>query len=226
MKYLYIVIATFAVSLMFAGSQVRAQAPKEERPDRIDILAKVNPHKIDALAKVNPNKIDTLATGSIGSKADISGLVVGAVLNNNDMLSYCLNISDAATEARNSILQKMMKETEVKITDKLVMLEAKTALLQEWVGRRDNFMRSANKSLVTIFETMRPDAAASQIAELKLGLAAAIILKLQPKISSAIMTEIPPKHAAKIAAMLTSAIDISDTQGNVNVNNEEKMAKQ
>ena len=142
------------------------------------------------------------------------------------MLSYCVNISDAATEARNSILQKMMEETEVMIGKKLAMLEAKTGVLKEWVDRRDMFMKSASKSLVTIFETMRPDAAASQIAELKVGLAAAIILKLQPKTSSAIMTEIPPKHAAKITAMLTSAIDISDTQGNMNVNPDEKMAAQ
>lgn len=214
MTYFSIGIATFAVSLMLAGLPANAQMPKEERPDRIDILA-----------VGNPKLIDTFATGSVGTDVGVSGLVVGAVLNNNDMLSYCLNISDAATEARNSILQKMMKETEVKITDKLAMLEAKTTTLQEWVGRRDNFMKSANNSLVSIFESMRPDAAASQIAELKIGLAAAIILKLQPKTASIIMTEIPPKHAAKITAMLTSAIDISDTQGNVNVNNDEKMAE-
>lgn len=214
-KYFSIGITTFAVSLMLAGSSVNAQAPRDERPRRIDILA-----------VKTPNLIDDLETGSIGTDVGISDFVSGAVMNNNDMLSYCINISDAATEARNSILQKMMKETESKIADKLTMLEAKTATLREWVDRRDMFMKSANKSLVSIFETMRPDAAASQIAELKVGLAAAIILKLQPKISSAIMTEIPPKHAAKITAMLTSAIDISDTQGNVDVNNEEKMAKQ
>ncbi|MFK5980418.1 MAG: MotE family protein [Rhizobiaceae bacterium] len=214
-KYFGIGITTFAVSLMLAGSLVNAQAPRDERPKRIDILA------IEA-----PNLIDGLETGSIGTDVGVSDFVAGAVMNNNDMLSYCINISDAATEARNSILQKMMKETESKIADKLTMLEAKTATLKEWVDRRDMFMKSANRSLVSIFETMRPDAAASQLTELKIGLAAAIILKLQPKISSAIMTEIPPKHAAKITAMLTSAIDISDTQGNVNVNNDEKMAKQ
>lgn len=219
MKYFNIRIATLAVSLMFAGSSVNAQMREEERPDRIDILAEITPIQMDS-------QIDSLATGSIGTDVDISNFVVGAVMSSNDMLSYCLNISDAATEARNSILQKMMKETEVKIADKLVMLEAKTALLEEWVARRDNFMKGANRSLITIFETMRPDAAASQITELKVGLAAAIILKLQPKISSAIMTEIPPKHAAKITAMLTSAIDISDSQGNVNVNSDEEMAKQ
>lgn len=215
MKYFSIGIATFAISLMFAGSSVNAQEREDQRSDRIDIFA-----------TTAPNLIDTLATGSIGADVGISDFVVGAVMNNNDMLSYCLNISDAATEARNSILQKMMKETEVKISDKLVMLETKTATLEEWVARRDNFMKSANKSLISIFETMRPDAAASQITELKVGLAAAIILKLQPKISSAIMTEIEPKHAAKITSMLTSAIDISDSSGNVDVNKDKKMATQ
>lgn len=216
MKYFNIGIATFAVSLMFASSSAMAQVPEVKRPLRIDILA-----------TENPNLIDALTTGSVKKEMEIDDFVVGAaVMNNNDMLSYCVNISDAATEARNSILQKMMEETEVKIGEKLTMLEAKTGVLKEWVNRRDMFMKQASKSLVTIFETMRPDAAASQIAELKVGLAAAIILKLQPKTSSAIMTEIPPKHAAKITAMLTSAIDISDTQGNMNVNRDEKMAAQ
>ena len=216
MKYFNIGIATFAVSMMFANASATAQMPEIKRPLRIDILA-----------TENPNLIDTLTTGSVEQEGEIDDFVVGAaVMNNNDMLSYCVNISDAATEARNSILQKMMEETEVKISKKLAMLETKTGVLKEWVDRRDMFMKSASKSLVTIFETMRPDAAASQIAELKVGLAAAIILKLQPKTSSAIMTEIPPKHAAKITAMLTSAIDISDTQGNMNVNLDEKMAAQ
>lgn len=215
MKYFSIGIATFAISLMFAGSSVNAQAREDQRSDRIDILA-----------TTAPNLIDTLATGSIGADVGISDFVVGAVMNNNDMLSYCLNISDAATEARNSILQKMMKETEVKIADKLVMLEEKTASLEEWVARRDDFMKSANQSLISIFESMRPDAAASQLTELKVGLAAAIILKLQPKVSSAIMTEIAPKHAAKITSMLTSAIDISDSSGNVDVNKDKQMATQ
>lgn len=159
------------------------------------------------------------------SENEISDFVVGAVLNENEMLSYCLNISDAATEARNSILQKMMKETEGKIADKLALLEEKTALLEEWVGRRDMFMKNANKSLVSIFETMRPDAAASQLTELNVGLAAAIILKLQPKISSAIMTEIDPKHAAKITSMLTNAIDSGETSGSKGMKKDKKVAE-
>jgi len=182
----------FSAVLLFAGLQASAQTivlPSDDaefmkKPARIDILEQEN---------------------------DISNFVVGAVMKDNDMLSYCLNISDAATEARNSILQKMMADTEAELASKLAALEEKTALLAGWVNRRDKFMRSANKSLVAIFETMRPDAAASQISELDVGLAAAIILKLQSKISSAIMAEIKPKHAAKITSMLTSAIDDETT---------------
>lgn len=87
MKYFHVGIATFAVTLMLAGSSANAQAPREEKPDRIDILAAISPKQ------TNP-QIDPLATGAISPGNDVSEFVVGAVLNNNDMLSYCLNISN------------------------------------------------------------------------------------------------------------------------------------
>lgn len=141
--------------------------------------------------------------------ADVSNFVVGSISRQSNLLNYCLNISDAATEARASMLLRMLKDREAEMMDVISQLEEKTAALTDWMEKREKFLANANSSLISIFESMRPDAAAQQLTAMDIGLAAAIIMKLKPKISSIIMAEMKAKNAAKIASLMTSAIDQS-----------------
>ena len=153
-----------------------------------------------------PEKIDTLQMDS----AD-DNLITGSVMREGKMLSYCINISDAATETRNSILRKELKVIESRIDKKLEKLAVRIKELRSWTLRRENFLKTGNESIINIFQSMRADAAASQLTELGPVLAASIIFKLEPKTSSAILTEMKPKIAAKITTVLTSAVESDET---------------
>jgi len=153
-----------------------------------------------------PEKIDVLQMDGVDSD-----LITGSIMRDNKMLSYCINISDAATETRNSILSKNLNSIEIRVEGKLKKLAVRIEELRSWTLRREQFLKTGNESLVSIFQSMRADAAALQLTELGPVLAASIIFKLEPKISSSILTEMKPADAAKIATVLTSAVETDDT---------------
>ena len=132
--------------------------------------------------------------------------VTGAVMTEKDMLQYCVNIADSARETRYAIIDSKLDEKQSQIDEKLGQLAEKIAAIKEYVEIREQFRAAAEKQVVTIYESMRPDAAAGQLSELDTGLASAIIMKLDPKVSSKILTEMQPKQAAQIANYLTAAM--------------------
>lgn len=151
-------------------------------------------------------KPDMPAVGSAGGGMVDSETITGAVMNEKDMLQYCVNISDDAREARYALLKKKLEETEADIDEKLVSLDGKLKAIKEYVEIRERFQAAAESQVVGIFGTMRPDAAAQQLAQLDTSLAAAIIMKLDPKVSSAILAEMRPKAAATLASILSMAM--------------------
>lgn len=151
------------------------------------------------------DKIDVLQLDGVDDE-----LITGSILRENQTFNYCINISDAATETRNSILRKGLNSIEARVDQKLVKLAARIEELRSWTLRRERFLKTGNESLVSIFQSMRSDAAALQLTELGPVLAASIIFKLEPKVSSAILTEMKPAYAAKIATVLTSAVEADD----------------
>ncbi|MFK7903301.1 MAG: MotE family protein, partial [Nitratireductor sp.] len=136
----------------------------------------------------------------------VSNMTTGAIATEEQLNNYCYNVSDSAVEARSAILQQRLMEIEKQVEVKLVELEEKTKELQEWMAKRESFSNKVNDSVVQIFQAMRPDAAASQFAELGPVVSAAIVAKLSPKTSSLILTEMDASEAAEISMVLTSAL--------------------
>ena len=134
-------------------------------------------------------------------------LITNSVMKESEILSYCFNVADAATETRNAILTERLAAIEKRVDGKLGKLAERIDELRKWTERRERFLKSGNAALVKIFQSMKPDAAALQLTELGPVTAAAIIIKLEPKVSSAILTEMKPAEAAKVATVLTSAIE-------------------
>lgn len=137
---------------------------------------------------------------------ETSPLITNSIIRENELLNYCLNVSDVAAEARSAVLKSRLEAIEAEVDDKLDELATRIEILKNWAEKRREFLETANDSLVKIFETMRPDAAAQQFAALGPALAAAIVVKLDPKVSSAILTEMRADEAAKITTILTGAI--------------------
>lgn len=115
---------------------------------------------------------------------------------------YCANVADAAADARFAWQTQTLSALEKDIEQRIVQLEKKRAEYEEWLRRRNEFLKQADEGLVAIFSRMRPEAAAQQLASLNDEKAAAIIAKLNPRISSAILNEMEPGRAAQLTGTL------------------------
>lgn len=115
---------------------------------------------------------------------------------------YCSNIADRAADARFQRQVEALKALEVKVQDRIAMLEQKRAEYQDWLERREKFLASAEENLVAIYTQMRPDAASEQLAIMHEFTAAAILAKLPPRTASAILNEMDPSTAAQLTNIM------------------------
>lgn len=118
---------------------------------------------------------------------------------------YCANIASAASDARFAWQKKAIAEMEQEIAKRLALLEEKTAELQKWVARRDEFSKKASETVLRIYQRMRPDAAALQLQALDEETAAAVLTKLEPRVASLILNDMDPGRAARLTATISNA---------------------
>lgn len=118
---------------------------------------------------------------------------------------YCINIANAAADARFSWQKKTLGDMERELDDRIAKLEAKVAEYQQWLSRRDEYSKKAQEQLVGIFARMRPDAAAAQLSAADEETSAAVLSKLDTRISSTILAEMEPNHAARLTAIMVGA---------------------
>lgn len=118
---------------------------------------------------------------------------------------YCINIANAAADARTAQQRKMLAGIEQEIDKRIAKLEEKTAEYQKWLARRDEFTKRAQEQLIGIFSRMRPDAAAPQLAASDEETAAAVLSKLDTRTSSAILSEMEPNQAARLMTIMVGA---------------------
>lgn len=115
---------------------------------------------------------------------------------------YCRNIADAAADARFARQKEALAAMEKEIEARIAQLEAKRAEYQDWLQRREAFLKKADESLVAVISQMRPDAAAAQMAAMNEDMAAALLSKLNPRVASAILNEFEPARAARLTSTL------------------------
>lgn len=116
--------------------------------------------------------------------------------------AYCTNLADEAGDARFARKLARLQEAEEKVNTRLQALEAKRAEYEDWLTRRETFLKLAEENLVAIYAGMRPDAASAQLAEMNELQAAAVIAKVSPRTAAAILNEMEAGKAARIAAIM------------------------
>jgi len=158
-------------------------------------------------AENNPNRID-IFDGEVAT----DDITTGAIIRENELLGYCLNVADLAVEARGAFLKKELEDIEANVEVKLDELDERIAELKHWNSKRDDFLASANDALVKIYQSMRPDAAALQMAQLGPRLSAAIIAKLEPRVSGIILNEMSPRDAARVTAYLVGTLETENAK--------------
>ena len=115
--------------------------------------------------------------------------------------------ADAARDRRYLLQKQELEKLQTDVDERIAKLEERKAEYQDWLQRRNDFMKQAEAGLVDIFKTMKADAAAPQLQEVPPILAAAIIMKLPARQSGLILSEMDPKKAGMIAAIMSSAAD-------------------
>jgi flagellar motility protein MotE (MotC chaperone) len=153
----------------------------------------------------------TLAAAQAGAKSEPSRATANPpeAADARSAREYCVNIADAAADARLAWQKKTLADLEQEIAKRVELLEAKTAEYQRWLARRDEFSKKAQESVVTIYARMRPDAAAAQLVAMDEETAAAVLTKLDPRNASAILNEMDPAQAARLAGTISGAANVN-----------------
>jgi flagellar motility protein MotE (MotC chaperone) len=123
----------------------------------------------------------------------------------SEIEAYCANIADAARDQRYLRQKNELETLKSKVDERIALLEQRRDEYEKWLGKRDDFMRVAEGTLVDIYKKMRPDAAASQLSLINPGIAAAIVMKLNARLSSQILNEMDPENAAALAGIIANA---------------------
>mgnify|MGYP001591980384 CR=1 FL=1 len=125
----------------------------------------------------------------------------------DEIRQYCTNIADAARDRR-YLLQKQELETlKTDVDSRIAVLEKRKTEYEDWLKRRNDFMKQAEDNLVGVYKTMKADAAAPQLAEMNPILAAAIVMRLPARQSGLILSEMDPEKAAIVASIMSQASD-------------------
>jgi flagellar motility protein MotE (MotC chaperone) len=126
----------------------------------------------------------------------------------SDVLRYCTAIHDSAREARAAWQAQSLLEIEERIEARIEDLARERAAYEEYLTRREEFLRRAEEGVIEIYARMRPDAAAAQLAAMDNQTASAVIAKLNPRQASAILNEMEPGRAALLTRTVAgSALD-------------------
>lgn len=132
---------------------------------------------------------------------------LNAIGSEDEIQQFCTNIADAARDRRYVLQKNELAKLQKDVDARIAILEKRKMEYEDWLKRRNDFLKVAEANLVDIFKTMKPDAAAPQLNEMNVEVAAAIIMKLPAKQSGAIMSEMDAAKAAKVAVIMASAVD-------------------
>ncbi|MBL0370680.1 MotE family protein [Rhizobium sp. KVB221] len=124
-----------------------------------------------------------------------------------EIKAFCGNIADSARDQRYLLQKSELEKLQGQVDERIAVLEKRKTEYEEWLKKRNDFLKQAEGGLVDIYKKMKPDAAALQLEQLEPILASAIIMKLPPRQSSLILSEMESKKAAMVAAVMSSAGD-------------------
>ena len=117
---------------------------------------------------------------------------------------YCAHIANIASEARNALHKKQLVDLEQQVRQRLVELEAKKAELQSLLDRHEALLHKADEALLDVYSHMRPEAAATQLANMDEETAASLLMRLKPKYASAVFNDMDAAHAATLVKKMSS----------------------
>lgn len=139
-----------------------------------------------------------------------NGATVGTSLPEQERVGslavqYCESVREIAAEARFAHMSAHLDVLTKELEERIAKLDAQSVLLKDWMAKRDAFAQKATQQLVSIFGSMRPEAASEQLVRLDPVTAASILLRLESRVASTILNDMPPDKAAKLAGIISDA---------------------
>jgi flagellar motility protein MotE (MotC chaperone) len=132
---------------------------------------------------------------------------LGDITSTDEVKQFCTNIADPARDQRYLLQKQELEKLRADIDGRIAEMDKRKAEYQDWLKRRDDFLKQAEAGLTDIYKKMKPDAAALQLQDVRPELAAAVIMRLGPRQSSLILNEMDSTKAASIAGIIASASD-------------------
>lgn len=128
-------------------------------------------------------------------------------ITQDEIQKFCTSIADPARDQRYLLQKQDLEKLQADVDSRIAILEERKAEYEDWLKRRNDFLVQAELSLVEIYKKMKADAAAPQLEEVNVGLAAAILMKLPARQSSLILSEMDAEKAGAVASIMSSAAD-------------------
>jgi flagellar motility protein MotE (MotC chaperone) len=142
-----------------------------------------------------------------GAFAEERPVIVTSKATADEIREFCTNIADAARDQRYLLQKKELEDLQKGVDERIQTLETRRAEYEDWLKRRNDFLKTAEAGLVEIYKKMKPDAAAAQLAAINPEVASAIVMKLPPRQSSVILAEMDATKAAVLAGIIALASD-------------------
>ncbi|MBB3455690.1 flagellar motility protein MotE (MotC chaperone) [Rhizobium sp. BK313] len=133
--------------------------------------------------------------------------VVDPAASQDEIKQFCTNIADPARDQRYLLQKQELEKLQADVDQRIATMDQRKAEYEDWLKRRDDFLKTADSGLVDIYKNMKPDAAAASLDQVKITVAAAIIMKLSPRQSSLVLAEMDPQKAAVVTNIIASASD-------------------
>lgn len=124
--------------------------------------------------------------------------------------AYCAAIVDDAREQRYALKRSEIETLAADLQKRIEVAEIRSAALEKWVSRREEFAKQATAKIVEIYANMRPEASASRLQQLDINLAASLLLAIPPRQASPILNEMDEKNAAAITAVMAASARMDD----------------
>ncbi len=131
----------------------------------------------------------------------------GDLTSEEEIKQFCSNIAEPARDQRYLLQKQELEKLRADVDSRVAEMQKRRDEYQDWLKRRDDFLKQAEANLTDIYKKMKPDAAAQQLQSVKIEVAAAVIMRLNASQSSLILNEMDPQKAAVIANIIASASD-------------------
>ncbi len=146
-----------------------------------------------------------LCAWAIGLAGVPLGAMSGEKKDGGDVETFCKAVSDVVREREFEQRKQELEALKAEINGRIETLEALKAEVTDWQRKREDFAVKARASLVEIYTTMKPDAAAAQLGQLDSGLAAAILMKMETRKAGLVLAEMTTEKAAQVASIIAAA---------------------